>query len=425
MDKNSPHVLRVTLLCVLLVVSALSSRADVKPSRLFSDNAVLQRGVTLPVWGTAGDGEKVMVTFQNQTVATVAKNRRWTVNLKPLKAGGPFVMTIAGNNTVKLSNVLVGEVWLCSGQSNMEMPLAAATNGAEASAAAGDPRLRFFSVPYAASDEPKTEFSGNCNWQEAAPGNAKYFSAVGYFFGRDLRKALKVPVGLIHSSVGGTPAEAWTARAALEADPALKVLLDQQEQAVKKFSQAQADADHEAALARAKVEGKDASKVPPAAKSPRFSSGRPTALYNAMIAPLEPFALAGVIWYQGESNNRRPAEYRKLFPAMIASWRKAWGQGDFPFLFVQIAPHWDMTPEIREAQFLTWQKVRRSAMAVITDVGEANNIHPTRKEPVIPPERSLLERASRLPPAPSPTAKRLNTPDQFTNPQNSKAIGLL
>jgi sialate O-acetylesterase len=375
-------IFRVLLLVALLAGSGLSVRSEVKPGRLFSDNAVLQRGVEVAVWGTANDNEQVTVRFQNQTVTTTAKEGRWMVHLKPLGVGGPFVMTINGENTITLTNVLVGEVWLCSGQSNMEMPLAAAAHSAEATASARDPQLRLFTVPHEASDEPMRDLSVQCDWQEARPGNAKYFSAVGYFFGRDLRKALKVPVGLIHSSVGGTPAEAWTARAVFEADPDLKPIIDEQAQAIKNFDQSKADAEYEAAVAKAKAEGRDLSKVPPASKGPAFSMGRPSGLYNAMIAPLQPFALAGVIWYQGESNNRRPNEYRKLFPAMIHNWRDAWGEGDFPFLFVQIALHREMTPELREAQLLTWQKVPRTAMVVITDVSEPENIHPVQKEPV-------------------------------------------
>jgi sialate O-acetylesterase len=364
---------------VLLWICLPLATYGVKPNTLFSDGVVLQQGVKLPIWGSANDGEKVTVTFQDQTVSTTAREGRWMVHLKPLKAGGPFVMTIAGENIVTITNVLVGEVWLCSGQSNMEMPLAATTNASEAIAGASDPQLRFFTVTHEASDEPQADVSGA--WAESTLGSAKYFSAVGYFFGRDLRRALKVPIGLIHSSVGGTPAEAWTAHSVLEADPELNQILERQAQAVRDFDPAKAEAQYEANVAKAKAGGKDISKVQPI-KSPALDFGRPSGLYNAMIAPLQPFAIAGVIWYQGESNNNRANEYRELFPALIRNWRKAWGEGKFPFLFVQIAPHREMTPEIREAQLLTWQRVPRTAMAVITDVGEENNIHPTQKEPV-------------------------------------------
>ena len=374
-------------LAAALAAPVTATRADVKPNGLFTDGAVLQQGIAVPVWGTAKDGEKVTVKFQDQTVTATAQEGRWMVRLQPLKAGGPFTMTISGENSVTLTNVLVGEVWLCSGQSNMAFALARATNATEAIAAAGDPQLRLFTVPRDAADEPRTDITGS--WRQSAPATASNFSAVAYFFGRDLRRALKVPVGLIHSSVGGTLAEAWTSRAALEADPDLRRILERQAEAVKNYDPAKAAARHRAALAshkeavaQAKAEGKKAPAAPRAAEDPRRATRRPSGLYNAMIAPLQPYALAGAIWYQGEANSGRAAEYQQLFPAMIRDWRQAWRQGDFPFLFVQIAPHERMSPEIREAQWLTWQKVPRTGMAVITDIGNATDIHPTQKEPV-------------------------------------------
>jgi sialate O-acetylesterase len=366
---------------------AIVARGEVKVNGLFTDGAVLQQGRPVPVWGTATDGEKVIVKIQGQTASATAKDGRWMVRFKRLNPGGPFTMTIAGENTVTLTNLLVGDVWLCSGQSNMEFPLARAANAQEAIAACGDPQLRLFTVPRAASDQPRTEVTGH--WKEASPETVTNFSAVAYFFGRDLRKALKAPIGLIHSSVGGTPAEAWTSRGTLEADPELKQILERYAETVRKFDPAQAEAEHQQALekhkeavAKANAEGKQPPRAPRAPENPIHSNRRPCGLYNAMIVPLQPYAIAGVIWYQGESNSGRAAEYQKLFPAMIGNWRQAWGEGDFPFLFVQIAPEKDMTPEIREAQLLTWQKVPRTAMAVITDVGNDTDIHPIWKEPV-------------------------------------------
>lgn len=362
-------------------------RAEVEPNSLFSDGAVLQQGVAVPVWGAGKDGEQITVKIQDQTVSTTVRDGRWLVRLKPMKAGGPFTMTITGDNTVTINNVLVGEVWLCSGQSNMAFHLAQAANAAEAIAAAGDSQLRLFTVPYGATDTPKTEVPGS--WKESSPETARGFSAVAWFFGHELRRALKVPIGLIHSSVGGTPAEAWTSRATLEADPDLKETLERYAEQVKKYDPVAAAAQHERALekhkeavAKAKAAGEKPPPAPRAPADPRQASVRPCGLYNAMIAPLQPYAIAGAIWYQGESNAGRAVEYRKLFPAMIQNWRQAWGQGDFPFLFVQIAPHQGMKPEIREAQLLSWQKVPGTAMVVITDVGDEKDIHPTKKEPV-------------------------------------------
>lgn len=372
---------------VLLLLGLAAARAEVKLNGLFTDGAVLQQGVAVPVWGTAREGEKVTIKFQEQEVATVARDGRWSVKLKALKAGGPFVLVVTGDNTITLTNILVGEVWLCSGQSNMGFKLNRADSAAEAIAAAGDPQLRLFTVPRESDDTPRTDVAGQ--WQASTSATASNFSAVAWFFGRDLRRALKVPVGLIDSSVGGTPAEAWTSRGALEADPGLKQILTQHAERVKNFDperaaaqRKQAQAKQKQAVAEAKAKGETPPPAAKAAADPSRSSQRPTGLYNAMIAPLQPYALKGVIWYQGEANSGRAQQYQMLFPAMIQNWRTAWRQGEFPFLFVQIAPHERMSPEIREAQLLTARRVPATAVIVTTDVGDAKDIHPKGKEPV-------------------------------------------
>jgi sialate O-acetylesterase len=384
---HPPRLRSILAGALLLVSSAQVARAEVKPNSLFSDGVVLQQGIAVPIWGTAKDGEKVTVKIQDQTVSTTAKNGRWMLKLKPLKAGGPFTLIISGDNELTIKDVLVGEVWLCSGQSNMAFALSRAANAKEAIAAATDPQLHLYTVPHAATDEPLKDAPGS--WKECSPQTASNFSAVAYFFGSDLRKELNVPIGLIHSSVGGTPAEAWTSLAALEADADLKKILDRHAEAVKNYDPTKAAEQHKQAVAKykqaavkAKADGTEPPRAPTAPNDPSRSMQRPTGLYNAMIAPLEPFAIAGAIWYQGESNSGRAAEYQKLFPAMIKNWRSAFDVGDFPFLFVQIAPHQNMSPEIREAQMLTAQRVPRTAMAVITDIGEEKDIHPTKKEPV-------------------------------------------
>ncbi|MEY2427161.1 MAG: sialate O-acetylesterase, partial [Verrucomicrobiota bacterium] len=265
--------------------------------------------------------------------------------------------------------------------------LSRASNAQEAVAASNDPELRLFTVPHAAADAPLTDISGE--WKASNPAASAGFSAVAYFFGRDLRRALKVPIGLIDSSVGGTPAEAWTSRGSLESDPELKQILALQAEKVRNYDPAKAKEQyqrdlekHAEAVKRAKAAGEPAPRAPAKPAQPGQATRRPTGLYNAMIAPLQPYALAGAIWYQGEANSGRAAEYETLFPAMIRGWRDAWGQGEFPFLFVQIAPNQNMTPDIREAQLQTWKKVPGTAMVVTTDIGEAADIHPKKKEPV-------------------------------------------
>lgn len=327
--------LSVLLLIGLIALSAAS--AAVKPNPLFSDGAVLQQGMRLPVFGTATD-EKVTVEFQGQKVTAVVSGGYWILHLKPLKPGGPFTMKI---NDLELRNILVGEVWICSGQSNMGFQVSQCENADAAIASSRDTKLRLLSVP-------KTDKIGEfaVSWKECGPDTVGTFTGVGYFFGRDLRKDLKVPVGLIDSSVGGTPAEAWVSRDMLKAN--FPYML--------------------------------------AKEPPRTGKGRPAALYNAMIAPLQPYGIRGAIWYQGEANAGRAYEYRSLFPALIGNWRQAWHQGEFPFYFVQLAPFaasaegtW---PELREAQLLTARTVPNTAMAVITDIGTEKNIHPPKKEPV-------------------------------------------
>jgi len=334
-----------------ILVIPITARADVQPNALFSSGAVLQQGMSVPVWGTASEGEKVTVSFEGQRVSTVARGGKWMVRLKPLRAGGPFQMIISGENEIRLGDIYVGEVWVCSGQSNMQMPLEQTENADQVIAASKDPMLRLFTVPNIAADEPAAAV--NAVWRECGPEAVAKFSAVGYFFGRDLRRALKVPIGLIDSSWGGTAAQAWTSPSALAASPEFRGML-------------------------------------PDPSNPGEGPHRGGVLFNGMIAPLLPYAIRGAIWYQGESNAGAAYQYRTLFPTMIRSWREAWGQGDFPFLFVQLAP-WQPTPtnpaegtwpELREAQLLTAKTCPNTAMVVITDCGDEKDIHPKRKEPV-------------------------------------------
>lgn len=339
-------------ICItLLAIFATSALAEPLPHALFTDGAVLQQEMHVPVWGMAEEGERITVSIQGQSVGTIAKNGKWSVRLKPLKPGGPFQMTISGKSTTLERNVYVGEVWICSGQSNMFWPLIRAKNGEQAVAASEDSKLRLFAVPLNSVNDPETDIAAA--WMPCLPSTVPAFSAIGYFFGRDLRKALDIPVGLINTSWGASNAEAWTPPSLLAADDNFRKSL-------------------------------------PESNKTEYKQQIGGALYNGMIAPLIPFAFRGAIWYQGESNSGKAFFYRRLFPMMIQSWRTAWNQGDFPFLFVQLAPYQKTAsnpvpgtwPELREAQLLTAQHCPNTAMVVITDYGDALDIHPTEKEPV-------------------------------------------
>jgi sialate O-acetylesterase len=350
------------LILVTFAVAGLMApaRADVKLPALFSDGLVLQQESKCPIWGSADPGEMVKVTLTGgKTLAGAVKageDGKWRVDLATGKAGGPYTLTVAGKNTITLKDVYLGEVWIASGQSNMEWSVNASANAAEVKKSSHNPQIRLFTVRKTVADSPRDDMPRDDyhgKWHECGPDTVGRLSAVAYHFGRYLHETRGVPVGLIHTSWGGTVAEAWTPRAALEAEPSLMGLVPQGE----------------------------------------IRSGNPnqgTVLYNGMIAPLLPYTIKGAIWYQGESNAGRAHQYRTLFPTMIASWREAWKNPDMPFFFVQLAPWRNPSAqpmesdwaELREAQRLTSLTVRKTGMAVITDVGDAADIHPRQKEPV-------------------------------------------
>jgi sialate O-acetylesterase len=517
--------------------------AEVHVPALIGDNMVLQQGKKVRIWGTADANEKVSVSLASEKKNVVAdQSGHWEVLLGPLKAGGPFVLNVSGSNTFTFKNILVGEVWICSGQSNMEWPLINSKGGADVVAQANFPEIRLFTVQKSTSATPLNEVKGK--WTETIPDEVGQFSAVAYFFGRELYQKLKVPIGLIHTSWGGTPAEAWTSRDALSAVTELQPILDRYQESLKSLPERQKE--FERALAdwsqknlysdpgnkgealgyaepatstadwkkmtlpqfletgglvmdgavwfRKEIDvpaawtGKDLElnltsiddfdvtyfngtrvggigmetpnsymiprryRVPgnlvhggrnvvavrvfdsageggfggagkmtlgPAGvrdtevisltgswdykvelglepKKPDWGSrpeapgpsnqNSPSVLYNAMIAPLTPFAIRGAIWYQGESNASRAYQYRTLFPTMIRNWRTAWGEGDFPFYFVQLAnwhqpaaePGESEWAELREAQTMTLRE-QQTGMAVIIDIGDPNDIHPRNK----------------------------------------------
>lgn len=383
---------RTLLLAVTLCASAASQlHAAVHLPAILSDNAVLQADAPIPVWGTADAGEKVTVTLNDQHQnATAGADGRWSVTMAALKAGSPCELSVAGTNTITLKNLLVGEVWVGSGQSNMEFVLKNANDGAQEAAAATFPSIRLFTVTKKTAEQPLTDCGGS--WSECTPETALKFSAVAYFFGRELHQTLKVPVGLIHTSWGGTPAEAWTSHEALNTTDDLKEYFTVWDKFAADLPKAQAKyAQDLAAWKKAAADAKSAGTTEPKApRAPTNDSHRPCALYNGMIAPIIPYAIRGAIWYQGESNAGQPMKYRTLLPAMIHDWRKAWGEGEFPFYIVQLAnymPRKDEPAEsnwaaLREAQYLTSVQVKNSGLATIIDIGQGDNIHPTNKQDV-------------------------------------------
>ncbi|HOB74636.1 MAG TPA: sialate O-acetylesterase [Phycisphaerae bacterium] len=363
---------------------AATALADVKLPAVIGDHMVLQQGMPVPIWGTADAGEEVTVTLGDQKkTVTAGQDGRWMVRFEPLKAGqGPLEMTVAGKNRLSVSDILVGEVWICSGQSNMQWTVDRAKNATREIAAANYPRIRLFSVPRTVADTPQTDTQAE--WTACGPKTIPGFSAVGYFFGRDLHKELDVPVGLIHTSWGGTPAESWTEHSVLAGEADFRPILDRWEENVRKY--AQSLADWEKAADKARAEGKPAPKKP---ADPATNPWKPAGLYNAMISPLVPFAVRGAIWYQGESNAPRAYQYRKLLPAMIKCWRDVWQQDQFAFLIVSLAnfqavkdePGDDDWAELREAQAMTAAQPG-NGLAITIDVGEADDIHPKDKQTV-------------------------------------------
>lgn len=525
------------LLAPLLLAATVPLRADVRLPALFSDHAVLQRAGDVPVWGRADAGERVTVAFAGAEETAIADDHgKWKVRLDLQDAPkGPHELIVSGNNRLVVADVLVGEVWLCSGQSNMGFPVKNSVDGAAEVAAANDSEIRFFKVARNAAREPAADMKGK--WQVCSPQTVANFSAVGYFYGRELRAKVNAPVGLIDATWGGTPAEAWTPAQALESEPDFAALLKQRAtlladpepvsaDAAKKIEAdwiAKVDAlfvgesrpepawwdtgassygwrkirlpgsidnqlrpgmdgsfwlrktvevpasaageaatlhlgvidDYDFTWVNGKLVGRMTRDNPDAYRTPRayplpagtlraganvilvrvvdwqflatvsgslrletasgwkarlegqwlgrietdlgtrplVASGWmhhcPGALYDGMIAPLTPYALRGVIWYQGENNADMAVQYRRLFPTLIASWRERWGRGDLPFYYVQLANYMARLPEpaesswaeLREAQLITLQQPR-TGMAVAIDIGEENDIHPRNKQEV-------------------------------------------
>jgi len=517
--------MKINTLAVLSALAIVGSVANaaVTPNSLFTDNAILQREVSVPVWGTASNGEKVNVEIAGQHLSTVAQNGEWLVRLKPVKAGGPYTLRITGENKIQFKNILFGDVWICSGQSNMEKPLGHSfgqdiPNYQQEIANATHPNIHEYYVPKQTSYTPIAD--SNSKWTVCGPDTVADYSAVGYFFVRDLQPNIKVPVGMIFTAWGGTLAEAWTSPEYLSKLPDFQKSVER----IKQFDTIEGrkkqldewyqkndpgsanganwqasdfddsswktmpvpsvmqntglsgfngivwfrtkvnlsadEASKAAVLHLGPIDDNDTTwingqlvgategfatqrnytisagvlkagdnvitvrlldtggiggingtadqlklELPNSGIEPISFAGNwkykettsittvsspapsalvgpndPTALYNAMITPLIKFPIKGVIWYQGEANNDRAKQYQTLFPTLIDCWRNVWNEPNLPFLYVQIAPYRDMTPEIREAQFLTLFDTHDTAMAVITDAGVADDIHPGNKQ---------------------------------------------
>jgi sialate O-acetylesterase len=414
----------IALGALLSSIAPGALRAEVKVPSIVGDHMVLQQETPLPVWGTADPGEKVTVTVDGQTASTTAgAGGKWRIDLSPLAPTPlPVTMTIAGKNKLVFDNVLVGEVWLTSGQSNMEFSLHYMQTGAADAALAADRQLRLFQVARKPGLDPRTDFAVG-QWAVSSPAAAEKFSALSYYFGRNLRAALNRPVGIISTASGGTPAEAWISLDSLQKNPAFQRFVDKYEKTVAAFPEATAEyparqAAYQAELgkwqkevgvtfnplmtawlddvkkARLSHQHEPPRPVPPRPqpKPPVPPAGdlhTPTAMFNGNIAPVIPYTIRGAVWYQGESNGPSANQYRDLLSTLIAGWRDKWGQGDFPFLFVQLPKfepglNW---PLIRDQQLKTLS-MPKTGMAVAIDVGDPSDVHPLNK--IVVAERLAL-----------------------------------
>ena len=391
------------LFTVPLLLTLLSGTvfADVKLPAIFCSHMVVQRETKASMWGWAEAGEKITVaaSWGTEATAVASADGRWSATLKTPAAGGPFTITVKGVNTIVLDDVLSGEVWLCSGQSNMQMSVRSSNNSKEEIAAADYPRIRLFTVHCKTAVEPVEDCIKVTEWAPCSPKNVARFSAAAYFFGRRLHKDLGVPVGLINSSWGGTGIEAWTPWAFQKDDSVAVQIREQWDKRDAAYTAEKEQPKYDEQMAKWAPKNKEwvdggkkgrAPRKPRKDGPPRKNRNYPCNLYNAMIHPLAPFALRGAIWYQGEHNAGRGAHYDVMLTNLIASWRTKWNY-DFPFYFVQI-PNFT-TPwsapvqnsgwaDIRESFMQVAKTVPKTGMAITIDIGEAKNIHPKNKQDV-------------------------------------------
>ncbi|RKX36016.1 MAG: sialate O-acetylesterase [Verrucomicrobia bacterium] len=381
--------LLITFICLLPSVAAADA---LRLPAIFGNHMVLQRDQPIPVWGWSDPGAEVTVSFRDQRVTTITRaDGQWTATLAAESTGESADLIVLSGDDLVFTDVLVGDVWVASGQSNMSWTVSNSNNAEAEIEAADHPDIRLFTLKRRVSTEPLREAGGS--WVACTPEATKGFSAVAYFFGRELQEELDVPIGLINTSWGGTPAEAWTSIGALAANPELTSIIEQRTRDIVNYPEKLSVHIGELAAWAARRVTAESDGAEFTERKPRGPRGPehphlPAGLYNGMIQPLIPYGIRGVIWYQGESNGSRPEQYATLFPTMIRDWRRQWGQGAFPFLFVQLAnfmPNGDESGRVwaflREAQTQTL-RLPNTGMAVTIDIGNPDDIHPRNKQDV-------------------------------------------
>lgn len=378
------------ILFVLILSLWLSeSEARVTLPNLFTNHMVLQREKKIPVWGNAASGEKIIVSLGKNIAETTADvNGNWMVKLKSMKSGGPYTLKVSGENTLEFSDVLLGDVWICAGQSNMELPVRRSTNSQKEIANSANQQIRLLTVDHLANAD-STRKNVNGVWFECNPITVEGFSAVGYYFGRTLEKELNVPIGLIDIGWNATRIEAWTSRNSLKRlENGKKEVASYENSAPQEDVKAMNNYTAKLKVYREAVsKGNTTVEVPEIPRPARRAPSSVGSLYNYMIYPLLSYGIKGAIWYQGEANSKSSEgaiEYRKQLPNMIKNWRDDWKQGNFPFIFVQL-PNFQSTgfwPLMRESMLKTYLADKKTGMAVTIDIGHKTDIHPSNKQDV-------------------------------------------
>ena len=394
------HIMKLRLyLLIPLLTWALSGMGTVKLHAIFSDNMVLQRDHPITIWGTADPGEHISAEFRGKVVKTTAnENRTWTVSFPKQKANHIGAdMIIQGNNRIVLHNILIGDVWLCSGQSNMEMALGACNDSISVNNA-DFPSIRYIRVPYTCADKPMDDVKSKLNWVICSPQTASACSAVGFYFARRLANEVKVPIGILISSIGGTNIEKWMPQASFASNPHLNEYNQKIEAWMKQYRQDVSacqeplrkwlDSAQYALDNHTEIPSMPYIPIHPSLPGSRYGGGDFSHLYNGMISPFSRFKIKGAIWYQGENNGEERESYCEKMCEMISIWRKIWGY-DFPFYFVQLSSWLEPTKDpnktqngwqhCREAQVMCFKKMPHTGIAASYDIGDANDIHPKNK----------------------------------------------